>query len=66
MAKLPVLKPQEVVARLAALGFVEVRQCLHGRAWSGSGSLRGVRMRSKIRYFVEPPESKPEERRFDA
>src|SRR3989442_13023024 len=26
MAKLPVLKPQEVVSRLEALGFVEVRQ----------------------------------------
>jgi predicted RNA binding protein YcfA (HicA-like mRNA interferase family) len=26
MAKLPVLKPQEVVSRLQALGFVEVRQ----------------------------------------
>lgn len=26
MPKLPVLKPQEVVARLAKLGFVEVRQ----------------------------------------
>ncbi len=26
MSKLPVLKPQEVVARLEALGFVEVRQ----------------------------------------
>lgn len=26
MAKLPVLKPQEVVARLEKLGFVEVRQ----------------------------------------
>jgi len=26
MSKLPVLKPQEVVARLAALGFLEVRQ----------------------------------------
>ena len=26
MPKLPVLKPQEVVARLLALGFVEVRQ----------------------------------------
>ena len=26
MPKLPVLKPQEVVARLEALGFVEVRQ----------------------------------------
>ena len=26
MAKLPVLKPLEVVARLRALGFVEVRQ----------------------------------------
>ncbi len=26
MAKLPVLKPQEVVARLLTLGFVEVRQ----------------------------------------
>lgn len=26
MAKLPVLKPQDVVARLHALGFVEVRQ----------------------------------------
>ena len=26
MTKLPVLKPQEVIARLAALGFVEVRQ----------------------------------------
>jgi predicted RNA binding protein YcfA (HicA-like mRNA interferase family) len=26
MAKLPVLKPQEVVSRLDALGFVEVRQ----------------------------------------
>jgi predicted RNA binding protein YcfA (HicA-like mRNA interferase family) len=26
MPKLPVLKPQEVVARLDALGFVEVRQ----------------------------------------
>lgn len=26
MAKLPVLKPQEVVSRLLALGFVEVRQ----------------------------------------
>jgi predicted RNA binding protein YcfA (HicA-like mRNA interferase family) len=26
MARLPVLKPQEVVARLTALGFVEVRQ----------------------------------------
>ena len=26
MAKLPVLKPQEVVSRLGALGFVEVRQ----------------------------------------
>lgn len=26
MAKLPVLKPREVVARLAALGFEEVRQ----------------------------------------
>jgi predicted RNA binding protein YcfA (HicA-like mRNA interferase family) len=26
MPKLPVLKPQEVVARLGALGFVEVRQ----------------------------------------
>jgi predicted RNA binding protein YcfA (HicA-like mRNA interferase family) len=26
MAKLPVLKPQEVVARLQALGFVELRQ----------------------------------------
>jgi predicted RNA binding protein YcfA (HicA-like mRNA interferase family) len=26
MAKLPVLKPQEVVARLNNLGFIEVRQ----------------------------------------
>ena len=26
MAKLPVLKPQEVIARLERLGFVEVRQ----------------------------------------
>ena len=26
MSKLPVLKPREVVARLQALGFVEVRQ----------------------------------------
>ena len=26
MSKLPVLKPQEVVARLQRLGFVEVRQ----------------------------------------
>ena len=26
MSKLPVLKPQEVVSRLEALGFVEVRQ----------------------------------------
>jgi predicted RNA binding protein YcfA (HicA-like mRNA interferase family) len=26
MPKLPVLKPQEVVSRLEALGFVEVRQ----------------------------------------
>ena len=26
MPKLPVLKPQEVVARLEALGFVEIRQ----------------------------------------
>ena len=26
MAKLPVLKPQDVVSRLEALGFVEVRQ----------------------------------------
>ena len=26
MSKLPVLKPHEVVARLVALGFVEVRQ----------------------------------------
>jgi predicted RNA binding protein YcfA (HicA-like mRNA interferase family) len=26
MAKLPVLKPQEVVSRLLKLGFVEVRQ----------------------------------------
>ncbi len=26
MLKLPVLKPQEVVSRLEALGFVEVRQ----------------------------------------
>jgi predicted RNA binding protein YcfA (HicA-like mRNA interferase family) len=26
MSKLPVLKPHEVVARLEALGFVEVRQ----------------------------------------
>jgi len=26
MAKLPVLKPHEVVSRLEALGFVEVRQ----------------------------------------
>lgn len=26
MPKLPVLKPQEVVSRLGALGFVEVRQ----------------------------------------
>jgi predicted RNA binding protein YcfA (HicA-like mRNA interferase family) len=26
MPRLPVLKPHEVVARLAALGFVEVRQ----------------------------------------
>jgi predicted RNA binding protein YcfA (HicA-like mRNA interferase family) len=26
MPKLPILKPQEVVARLEALGFVEVRQ----------------------------------------
>jgi predicted RNA binding protein YcfA (HicA-like mRNA interferase family) len=26
MSKLPVLKPQEVVARLLKLGFVEVRQ----------------------------------------
>jgi len=26
MPKLPVLKPHEVIARLAALGFVEVRQ----------------------------------------
>ena len=26
MAKLPVLKPQEVIARLNALGFEEVRQ----------------------------------------
>ncbi len=26
MGKLPVLKPQQVIARLEALGFVEVRQ----------------------------------------
>ena len=26
MAKLPVLKPREVIARLVALGFAEVRQ----------------------------------------
>ena len=26
MAKLPVLKPREVIARLSALGFAEVRQ----------------------------------------
>ena len=26
MSKLPVLKPQEVIARLEALGFVEARQ----------------------------------------
>ena len=39
MAKLPVLKPQEVVARLAALGFVEVWQRVCGSAWSGSGVL---------------------------
>lgn len=26
MAKLPVLKPQDVITRLQALGFVEVRQ----------------------------------------
>ncbi len=27
MAKLPVLKPREVVARLEVLGFIQVRQC---------------------------------------
>ena len=36
MPKLPVLKPQQVVSRLARLGFVEVRQHGAHRAVSAS------------------------------
>ncbi len=55
MPKLPVLKPQEVVARLEALGFVEVRQRgAHAGSVPGVIDRVGNQISSEV-LFEQPP-----------